>query len=51
MRYAIVGTDMVGITIRNQVNVHDKAVGLSFRRKDQLIENVVWSVFEKWLKR
>jgi hypothetical protein len=36
---------MVGITIRNQVNVQDKAVGL--RRKDQLTENVVWSVFEK----
>jgi hypothetical protein len=38
---------MVGITIRNQVKVQDKAVGLSFRRKDQLTESVVWSVFEK----
>jgi hypothetical protein len=38
---------MVGITIRNQVNVRHKAVGLSFRRKDQLTENVVWNVFEK----
>jgi hypothetical protein len=27
-------SDMVGITIRNQVNVQDKAIGLSFRRKD-----------------
>jgi hypothetical protein len=41
------GSDMVGITTRNQVNVQDKAIGLSFRRKDQLTENVIWSVFEK----
>jgi hypothetical protein len=27
-------SDMVGITIRNEINVHDKAVGISFRRKD-----------------
>jgi hypothetical protein len=40
-------SDMVGITVCHQVNVKDKAVGLSFRRKDQLTENVVWSVFEK----
>jgi hypothetical protein len=41
------GSDMVGIIIRNQVNVQDKAIGLSFRRKNQLTENVIWSVFEK----
>jgi hypothetical protein len=40
-------SDMVGIHIRNQINVQDKAVGLSFRRKDQLTENVIWKVFEK----
>ena len=28
--------DMVGITIRNQVNQNDKSVGISFRRKDQI---------------
>jgi hypothetical protein len=36
---------MVGITIQNEVNVLDKAIGISFRRKDQLSENVIWSVF------
>ena len=39
--------DMVGITIRNQVNQNDKPVGISFRRKDQLSADVIWSVFEK----
>jgi hypothetical protein len=38
---------MIGITIRNEVNMQDKAIGLSFRRKDQLTEKVIWSVFEK----
>jgi len=38
---------MVGLTIRNEVNVQDKAIGISFRRKDQLSEDVIWSVFEK----
>jgi hypothetical protein len=40
-------SDMVGITIRIEVNVQDKAIGISFRRKDQLSENIIWSVFEK----
>jgi hypothetical protein len=40
-------SDMVGLTIRNEVNVQDKAIGISFRRKDQLSEDVIWSVFEK----
>jgi len=39
--------DMVGVTIRNQVNQNDKPVGISFRRKDQLSADVIWSVFEK----
>jgi hypothetical protein len=40
-------SDMVGITVRIQGNVQDKAVGFSFRRKDQLTESVLWCVFEK----
>jgi hypothetical protein len=39
--------DMVGLTIRNDVNMQDKAIRLSFRRKDQLSEEVFWSVFDK----
>jgi len=39
--------DMVVITIHNQVNQNDKPIGISFRRKDQLSGEVIWSVFEK----
>ena len=39
-------TDMVGITIQNQVNQNDKPIGISFRRKDQLSGDVRWSVFD-----
>jgi len=39
--------DVVGITIQNQVNQNDKPIGISFRRKDQLSGEVIWSVFEK----
>ena len=39
--------DMVGLTIRNEVNIQDKAIGISFRRNDQLSEEVIWSVFNK----
>ena len=38
---------MVGVSIRNEVNVQDKPIGISFRRKDQLSAEVIWSVFEK----
>ena len=38
---------MIGLTIRNQVNEQDKPIGFSFRRKDQMSEEVIWSVFEK----
>jgi hypothetical protein len=38
---------MVGITISNEVNVGDKAIGFSFRRKDQITPDVIWSVFGK----
>jgi len=40
-------SDMVGITIQNHENQNDKPIGTSFRRKDQLSGDVVWSVFEK----
>ena len=40
-------SDMVGMTIHNQVNQNDKPIGISFRRKDQLTRDVKWSVFEK----
>ena len=40
-------SNMVGLTIRNEVNMQDKAIGISFRRKDQLSEEVIWSVFDK----
>jgi len=42
--------DMVGITIQNQVNQNDKAIGISFRRKDQLSGEVIWTIFEKVLQ-
>ena len=40
-------SDMVGMTIHNQVNQSDKPIGISFRRKDQLSGDLIWSVFEK----
>ena len=40
-------SDIVGITIPNQVNQKDKQIGISFRRKDQLPGEVIWSVFER----
>jgi len=40
-------SDMVGMTIHNQVNQSDKRIGISFRRKEQLSGDVIWSVFEK----
>ena len=43
----IYDSDMVGITIRNNVNQNDKTIGISFRWKDQLCADVVWSVFKK----
>ena len=29
------------------MNQNDKPIGMSFRRKDQLSADVIWSVFEK----
>jgi len=40
-------SDMVGITISNEVEVKDRAIGIIFRRKDQITGDVIWSVFEK----
>jgi len=40
-------SDMVGITISNEVEVKDRAIGISFRRRDQITVDVIWSVFEK----
>jgi len=39
--------DMIGVTISNEVNVKDRAIEISFRRKDQITGDVIWSVFEK----
>ena len=36
-------SDMVGVTIHNEVNLLDKAIGISFRRNDQLSEEVIGS--------
>jgi hypothetical protein len=50
IEYAVRNTrdsDMVGLTIRNTVNMQDKAIGISFRRRNQISENVIWSVFQK----
>ena len=43
-------SDIVGVVISNEVNVQDKLIGLSFGRKDQLSEEVIWSMFEKVAK-
>jgi len=40
-------SDMVGITISNEVEVKDRAIGISFRRRDQITGDVIWSLFEK----
>jgi hypothetical protein len=37
----------VGITIRNEFNVSDKAVGISFRRKHQLLGDAITALFAK----
>jgi len=38
---------MVGIVIHNEVNQKDKPIGISFRWKDHICGEVIWSVFEK----
>jgi hypothetical protein len=39
--------DMVGIYIYNEDNHNDRPIGLSFRRRDQISREVLWSVFER----
>ena len=39
-------SDMVGITISNEVEVKDRAIGISCKRV-QITGDVIWSVFEK----
>ena len=34
---------MVGVVIRNMQRENDKPIGLSFRRKDQISSEVIWS--------
>jgi len=34
-------SDMVGLTIRNEVNMQDKPTGISSRRKDKVTEEVI----------
>jgi hypothetical protein len=38
---------MVVIAIRNKINQSDKHIGISFRRRDQISGDEIWSVFEK----
>ena len=40
-------SDMVGPTNSNEINEQGKPIGISFRRMDQLSEEVTWSMFEK----
>ena len=40
-------SDMVGVTIQNEENQTDKPIGFSFRRRDQIAGDVIWSLFEK----
>jgi hypothetical protein len=40
-------SDMVGISIHNADNQHDRPKRRSFRRRDQITRDVLWSVFEK----
>ena len=39
--------DMVGIAIHNETNQNDKPIGISFRRRDQLSVDAIWSVLER----
>lgn len=39
-------SDMVEMTIQNGVNQNNKPIGNSFKRKDLLSVDVIWSVFE-----
>jgi hypothetical protein len=45
--HGVQDSDMMGVAIRNEVNHSDKPIGLSFRRRNQMSGDVIWSVFEK----
>jgi len=40
-------SDMLDISIRKEVNMRDKAIAISFRRKHQLLADVTLKVWEK----
>jgi len=40
-------SDMVGKSIRNEVNMRDKTIGISFRLKYQLSTDVILNVWQK----
>lgn len=40
-------SEMVGITTQNHTKQSDKPIGISFRRKNQLSADAIWSVFGK----
>jgi hypothetical protein len=42
--------DLVGLRIRTTESVQDKVVGISFRRREQLKPDVVWSVLGKFIQ-
>jgi len=42
----LMDSDIVGITISSEVEVKNRAIGISFRR-DQITGDVIWLVFEK----
>ena len=39
-------SDMIGITIRKELNKRDKAIGITFRRKDQLSTDVILYILQ-----
>jgi hypothetical protein len=39
---------MVGISVRNEVNMRDKVIGISFRRKDQLSTDTILNFWQKF---
>jgi len=39
-------SDMLGISMCNEVNMRDKAIGISFRRKDQVSTDLILNVWQ-----
>ena len=39
--------DILGIAIHNESDQNHRPIGISFRRRDQLSVDAIWSVFEK----